>query len=240
MNSMSTLPERAKEFAIKAHGDQKRKYTGLPYWVHLAEVANLVASIGGDDEMIAAAWLHDTVEDTNTGLDVICSEFGPRVASLVEDLTDVSKPTDGNRATRKAFDRRHTGAGSPDAKTIKLADLISNTADIRKNDPDFAKVYIAEKELLMPLLVAGDPVLYSKALDQVWDSKRDVGLRSLPPSLQPRSMWLVEYEYRDAVITVSAKGDGFFACGQEPLWPFSCVQKWIHEVKPPNENTGSN
>ena len=67
------------------------------------------------------------------------------MAELVDDLTDVSKPQDGNRATRKELDRQHTAKASPDAKTIKLADLISNSRSIMKDDPNFAKVYMKEK-----------------------------------------------------------------------------------------------
>jgi hypothetical protein len=91
------------------------------------------------------------------------------VACLVEMLTDVSKPEDGNRATRKAMDREHTANASSQAKTIKLADLIDNTHSIVEHDPDFARVYMREKTRLLQVLSEGDPTLYRKATDLVID-----------------------------------------------------------------------
>lgn len=158
------IVEKARLFAQEAHKNQKRKYSGEPYFVHCEEVAKIVESIGSDDNMIAAAYLHDTVEDTGTSLATIVDEFGMDVAALVEDLTDVSKPIDGNRAARKKMDRLHTAKASPRAKTIKLADLISNSRDILKRDPDFAKVYLAEKKLLLEVLTEGNGFLYQQAM----------------------------------------------------------------------------
>ena len=93
MSNNDSLVERSKAFAIAAHRaiDHRRKYTGDPYDVHLSAVAELVESVGGTPEMIAAAWLHDTVEDTPTTISDIEREFGPRVAELVRALTDVSR-----------------------------------------------------------------------------------------------------------------------------------------------------
>ena len=169
-----SLKGKAREFAVAAHDrvGQKRKYSGDPYWFHCEEVAGLVESVGGDDAMIAAAFLHDTVEDTGVSLEVIEQEFGADVAQLVSDLTDVSTPSDGNRAARKALDREHTAKSSARAKTIKLADLISNSKDIAKNDKSFAKVYMKEKALLLPLMKEGNQTLYKKALQILDDYKK--------------------------------------------------------------------
>lgn len=156
--------EKAKHFATRAHEGQKRKYTGEPYICHCEQVAELVRSHGGTPEMIAAAWLHDTVEDCGITLDEIEDMFGTKVAEMVSDLTDVSKREDGNRAKRKEIDRLHTAKASPEAKTIKLADLISNTGSITKHDPDFARVYLKEKRLLLQVLKCGNTELYSMAV----------------------------------------------------------------------------
>lgn len=157
--------EKARIFATAAHHavGQVRKYTGEPYINHPAEVAGIVAAITNRPEMIAAAWLHDVVEDTSVSIDLIRSEFGPCVATLVEGLTDISKPEDGNRATRKRIDREHTARQSAACKTIKLADLISNTRTIVALDPEFAKVYMAEKALLLEVLREGDSLLLERA-----------------------------------------------------------------------------
>jgi len=141
--------EKAKTFATKAHEGQVRKYTGVPYIVHPIEVSEIVAEYNGSQEMIAAALLHDVVEDTDVTIEEIRSEFGNSVASLVDDLTDVSKLEDGNRAVRKAMDREHTAKASAAAMVVKAADLISNGRDIKVNDPSFAKIYLKEMNLLL-------------------------------------------------------------------------------------------
>jgi len=136
-------------FAENQHRKQVRKYTGEPYFRHCEEVAWLVAYHCGDDDMIRAAYLHDTVEDTDATIEQIKELFGDKVAGYVADLTDVSTLADGNRAARKAIDREHTWKASSKAQFIKLADLISNTRSIRKYDKNFAVIYLAEKRLLL-------------------------------------------------------------------------------------------
>jgi (p)ppGpp synthase/HD superfamily hydrolase len=159
------MEERARKFAEAAHAgiDQRRKYSGEPYIVHPAAVAELVRSVPHTPEMLAAAWLHDTVEDTPVTLAEIKREFGAEVAALVEQLTDVSRPEDGNRKKRKAIDHEHTAKASAQAKTVKLADLIDNTRSIVEHDPDFAKVYLAEKVQLLDVMREGDATLWAMA-----------------------------------------------------------------------------
>jgi hypothetical protein len=162
----SDLVERASDYATRAHQriDQRRKYSKQPYHVHLQAVAALVASVCDDEEAIAAAWLHDTVEDTPATLEDIEEHFGQSVAELVEELTDISKPSDGNRAKRKAIDRSYLAQASPRAKTVKLADLIDNCRDITKHDKRFAKIYLVEMGALLDVLGDGDERLYQKAI----------------------------------------------------------------------------
>lgn len=153
----------AVAFAERAHRGQLRRYTAEPYIVHPLEVAGLVASVTQDEDTVIAALFHDVVEDTLIGLDVIRRAFGDRVAQLVHEVTDISRPEHGNRATRKAMDNEHLALASDAGKTIKLADLISNTQSIVQHDPGFAKVYMTEKGVLLPLLKGGDPRLYVRA-----------------------------------------------------------------------------
>ena len=159
------MVERARVFATAAHSavKQVRKYTGEPYWIHPQEVANIVASVPHTNEMLAAAWLHDTVEDTGVTTLDIQIEFGNEVASLVSWLTDMSKPEDGNRAVRKAIDREHTAQAPAAAQTVKLADLISNSRSIIAHDPAFAKIYLEEKRMLLEVLTRGDATLMAQA-----------------------------------------------------------------------------
>lgn len=170
---MSDLVERARTFACNAHRkiDHRRKYTGEPYEAHLGVVAATVATVTHDETMIAAAWLHDVVEDTEVTLDEVEAEFGPEVAELVENLTDVSRPEDGNRAQRKALDRLHLARARPDAKTVKLADIISNVPDIARNDRSFGRIYILEAEALLEVLREGDQRLYQLARQTIRESR---------------------------------------------------------------------
>ena len=161
------LEQRAEAFAVEAHEriGQKRKYTGEPYWHHPRAVVALVKSVPHDEAMLAAAWLHDVVEDTALTFHDVEREFGKDVAMLVCELTDVSKLSDGNRKVRKALDCDHLANASTRAQTIKLADLIDNSRSIVARDPGFARVYLAEKRELLGVLTRGDPVLYKQAHD---------------------------------------------------------------------------
>lgn len=152
-----TRIEKAAEYARAAHEsiDHRRKYTGEPYIVHPAEVARIVSSVTDDENMICAAWLHDVVEDTPITLSDIQTEFGDDVAHLVNGLTNVAQPEDGNRATRIAMDREHTAGTDSRTKTIKLADLISNLDGIVEENSEFAKTYLVEKEQLLSVLGDG-------------------------------------------------------------------------------------
>lgn len=160
-----TIVEKARTFATAAHAAVKhvRKYTNEPYIVHPAEVAKIVRDAGGTDAMVAAAWLHDVVEDTGVTIETIRAEFGAEVAELVGWLTDVSKPEDGPRWFRKKMDREHTAQAPAEAQTIKLADLISNTKTIMAHDAKFAKVYLEEKKLMLEVMTKGSSVLMAEA-----------------------------------------------------------------------------
>lgn len=171
--------DKVIDFARSAHEGQVRKYTKEAYVEHPMQVARIVRDVLGDDHphrsvAIAAALLHDTVEDTDTTLQDIENHFGATVAELVEQLTDVSQPADGNRKFRKEMDRRHTAKASPLAQTIKLADLIDNSDSITKHDPNFSKVYMKEKKALLQVLTKGDPRLHAQATQIVadWEAGR--------------------------------------------------------------------
>jgi (p)ppGpp synthase/HD superfamily hydrolase len=160
------IVRKAQVYAMAAHASVKqvRKYTGEPYIVHPAEVAKIVAGVpGSTPDMVAAAWLHDVVEDTGCTFTDIHMAFGIDIATLVGWLTDVSKPEDGNRAVRKAIDREHSAMAPAEAQTVKLADLISNSRSIVQHDPAFAKTYLEEKRLMLEVMTKGDPTLMAEA-----------------------------------------------------------------------------
>lgn len=164
-NCMNNIVERARIFATAAHAavGQLRKYTNEPYIVHPTEVVEIVTTVDHTPEMLAAAYLHDVVEDTSVTVDLIRAEFGPVVASYVHWLTNPSKAEDGNRSLRKEIDRQFIKDAPAAVQTVKLADLISNTSSIVQYDPKFAKVYLEEKRLLLEVLSKGDAKLLEQA-----------------------------------------------------------------------------
>lgn len=181
---MDNLVSRAMQFATAAHEaiGQKRKYTGAPYITHPAAVVAILMSVPPhtvttvSDEVLAAAWLHDVVEDTQITLQTIQDFFGPRVRDLVYWLTDKSKPGDGNRANRKAIDRAHIAEAPAAAQNIKLADLIDNTETIVRYDSDFATVYLREKAQLLDAMRSADPALMARAREIMEDAWKDLAL----------------------------------------------------------------
>jgi GTP diphosphokinase / guanosine-3',5'-bis(diphosphate) 3'-diphosphatase len=159
-----SLAYDAMMFAREAHKNQVRKYTGNPYVDHLAEVAGIVGTVDLNEVAIATAWLHDTVEDCGVELDEIESRFGLIVALGVSGLTD--SETGKNRAERKSKARDRLAICAGWIQTIKCADLISNTSSIVKHDPEFAKVYLAEKRALLEVMTKADPRLLKLAREQ--------------------------------------------------------------------------
>jgi (p)ppGpp synthase/HD superfamily hydrolase len=159
-----TLIARARAFAIDAHDaiGHRRKYSGRPYTEHLARVAARVEQATSEPAAIAAAWLHDVVEDTPTTHDDIERRFGSEVARLVFALTDVPQ-RGGSRAARKALDRARLTAAPALAQTVKLADVIDNAIDIAEHDRNFARIFLREMGELVEVLTAADHDLRAEA-----------------------------------------------------------------------------
>lgn len=162
---MQTVEERARRYASKAHAEagQRRKFTDEPYIVHPAAVVELVRSVSHSEDMLAAAWLHDTVEDTASTLDDIRRHFGGNIASLVAMLTNSGDAAGQSRVARKVAHFQHSQHATPQAQTIKLADIIDNTRSIIQYDPQFARVYLVEKRVQIGLLTAGNAALWQQA-----------------------------------------------------------------------------
>jgi len=126
---------RAYNFAAAKHAGQARKgEAGEPYVNHLTEVAQLVAqATGGEDvDLVIAAVLHDTVEDTQTTFDELAAAFGPRVAALVAEVTDDKSL---EKSERKRLQIEHAGHASAGAKIIKNADKTSNLRALATSPP---------------------------------------------------------------------------------------------------------
>lgn len=133
---MSRIVEDAKEFALKAHGGLFRKNKAHePYSVHIGEVARFVEESGGTEEEIAAAWLHDCVEDTKVTIEEIFERFGVKVGLIVEELTDPKWPANTSTIDRKKVQAARVKGESVSAKRIKLADQTSNIGSVATDPP---------------------------------------------------------------------------------------------------------
>jgi guanosine-3',5'-bis(diphosphate) 3'-pyrophosphohydrolase len=135
----------AFDFAADKHRAQRRKSAGdVPYINHPIHVARLLAEVGGveDENVLMAAALHDTLEDTATTSAELEAAFGPVVCHLVEEVTDdKSLP----KAERKRLQIVHASQISPGAALIKLADKIANVADLSHSPPvDWSSQLIRE------------------------------------------------------------------------------------------------
>lgn len=130
------LLDRAIVFAVRAHAGTERRGKGFPYIVHPLEAVEIVATMTPDQELLAAAALHDTVEDTDVTIEQIRAEFGDRIASLVASESDikvsgVSSEESWYIRKQAAIDR--LAAASLDAKKVALGDKLSNMRAIARD-----------------------------------------------------------------------------------------------------------
>ena len=145
--------DRAVIFAVKAHSGTERRGKGYPYIVHPLEAVEIVATMTSDQELLAAAALHDTVEDTDVTLEQIRTEFGDRVAALVAAESDeipvgVSEEESWHSRKQAAIDR--LSRAGREAKMVALGDKLSNMRAI-------ARDYAARGDALWDLFHSKDP-----------------------------------------------------------------------------------
>lgn len=132
----TALVDKAIRFAVEAHAGTERRGKGFPYVIHVLEAMAIVATMTNDPELLAAAALHDTIEDTDVTVEELKKQFGPRVAALVEKETDIQLAEDGHRKTwrvrkQEAIDR--IAASSREAKMVALGDKLSNMRAIARD-----------------------------------------------------------------------------------------------------------
>ena len=135
MKSELALLLKALAFAAHKHRDQRRKDPeASPYINHPIALADVLVNEGGvtDFEVLCAALLHDTVEDTDTAHEELVNAFGSRIARIVAEVTDDARLP---KAERKRLQIEHAGALSAQAKLVKLADKICNLRDVAQRPP---------------------------------------------------------------------------------------------------------
>ncbi len=166
--------QKVRDFADRCHGDQLRKYVSDRYIVHPVRVMEMCRLYTDDLSSLAAALLHDVLEDTRTSaeeikqflLTVMQEAQANKTVKLVSELTDVftkqSYPQ-WNRRVRKDKEALRLSKVSTEAQTIKYADIIDNAPEIVAMDADFAKRFIPEYRALLKKMDKGDPKLYTRA-----------------------------------------------------------------------------
>jgi myo-inositol-1(or 4)-monophosphatase len=130
------LLDRAIVFAVRAHAGTERRGKGFPYIVHPLEAMEIVATMTPDQELLAAAALHDTIEDTDVTIAQIQTEFGDRVAELVameSDEPHQSRDSIENWRARKQTAIDRLARASRDAKIVALGDKLSNMRAIARD-----------------------------------------------------------------------------------------------------------
>jgi guanosine-3',5'-bis(diphosphate) 3'-pyrophosphohydrolase len=165
--------ELARILATSAHAEinQKRKWM-VPeqdYIVHPAAVAFQAKKKKMSVVAIAAAWMHDAVEDTNLTAEEIEQVCGTAVAKLVLEVTDMGMSEDGNREERAKINTAHAATASKDGQDIKVIDMMDNLPSIVTYAPDFALIWIAEKERMLKVLTKVDTAdIYEAARVLSW------------------------------------------------------------------------
>lgn len=165
-------------FADIAHDNQRRRYTQDRYIVHPARVMEICKEYTDDITVLAAALLHDVLEDTPVTkeqikaflLTLMSEEEAIKTVQLVEELTDIfikEKYPKWNRKKRKRKEAERLEKASAEAQTIKYADIMDNAPEIATKDPDFAKVFLPEYRALLKKITKGNPSLYKKAQELV-------------------------------------------------------------------------
>ena len=164
------LLDRAIIFAVKAHAGTERRGKGFPYIVHPMEAMEIVATMTPDQELLAAAALHDTVEDTDVTVEDLRAEFGERIANLVAQESDempegISEEDSWHSRKQAAIDRL---ARAPhDAKMVALGDKLSNMRAI-------ARDYAAKGDALWNIFHVKDPKEHEWHYRGLADSLREL------------------------------------------------------------------
>jgi (p)ppGpp synthase/HD superfamily hydrolase len=176
--AMETVLEKVRDYADKAHGKQQRKYTPDRYIVHPVRVMELCRPYNDTLPVLAAALLHDVLEDTPVTKEdllrflqsVMNETDAGETLKLVVELTDLftkERHPRWNRKKRKTKEAARIQQTSSDSQTVKYADIIDNCREIVEHDPDFAKVFIRECKALLKVMPKGHEVLYQEAIDTV-------------------------------------------------------------------------
>lgn len=170
--------KKVRDFADKAHGEQMRKYSPERYIVHPVRVMDTCRIYIDSLPVLAAALLHDILEDTETNADEIFDFLSKlmsyhqakKTLKIVVELTDIYTHKDypqWNRDKRKAMETKRLSKISAEAQTVKYADIIDNSREIIINDPEFANRYLKECRSILSVTGKGNKILHKQALETI-------------------------------------------------------------------------
>ena len=157
-----SLVRKAHAFAAKAHAGVFRMGSGEPYVEHAERVAASIAALGFPAEVVAAAYLHDVVEDCGVSPEELAVEFSPRIAALVVEVSNPKKIPGMSKAERLAGVVKHLAASSYAGASIKLADMLDNSSNVSSVAPEFAKGYLPKMAAKLAVLGHGHPELFAR------------------------------------------------------------------------------
>ncbi len=172
---MDAVLESIKDFATKAHGAQTRKYSSEPFMKHPVRVMEMCRSYTNGLPVLAAALLHDVLEDTPVTQEemhrflctVMNESDAQQTLQLVIELTDVFTKEaypKWNRKKRKRIEASRIKNTSADSQTIKYADIIDNCKGIAQDDPEFALLFLKECKSLLGVMTKGNAELRQQSL----------------------------------------------------------------------------
>ena len=175
---MEVSLQKIREFADEAHGKQQRKYAPERYIVHPVRVMELCQKHTSQLPVLAAALLHDVLEDTPVTKEklarflstVMTHEEAGETLRLVVELTDVytkQRHPRLNRKKRKAKESLRIEKTSADSQTVRYADIIDNCSEIVEHDRDFARLFLQECKALLTVIPKGDASLRQEAVETV-------------------------------------------------------------------------
>ena len=175
---MDRLLEKVKDFAATAHGDQQRKFEPGPYIIHPVRVMEIVREYTNDVSLLSAALLHDVLEDTEIELSdiheflhtIMSNAVATITADYVHQLTDIYTKNNypaWNRKKRKEKEAERLARISPEAQTIKYADILDNVKSMQEAETSFKKKFLSECSKYLEVMKKGHPILRKKTIETV-------------------------------------------------------------------------
>jgi (p)ppGpp synthase/HD superfamily hydrolase len=163
---ISPILDKAKKFAMERHGTQVRKFEKTPYIYHPISVATRLMEFTNDEEMIAAAYLHDVLEDTDTSYHEIKEYFNQNIANLVRELTNDKQ--DAQIIGKHVYITKKINSMTERARLIKFIDREDNVKEIGNTPKEFQKRYANETAYILNHLEFHPFKNEAEVIESIW------------------------------------------------------------------------